>query len=268
MSDAGMTGEKPMNDLASALHSARVHGGLVAVGEHVQPTNLEEAYALQSEVIALFASETIGWKLGATNVKTLELLGFEEPFFGPLLASHWYPNGSEVPIHAEHSPSLETEFLVKLARDLPGRPEAYTLDEVTAAIEYVCPAFELVGCRVEGGFGAAGLMLIPDGTANLAVVHGDPVAKWDQADLSDHPLRVEVNGVEAASGSSNLLLWGNPLGAVAWLASHPNLRDCGLRQGDYIMTGTCGGLIPVKTGDRAEADFGMLGKVALSVCDD
>ena len=142
------------------------------------------------------------------------------------------------------------------------------MDEVTAAIEYVCPAFELVGFRVEGGFDTAGLMLIPDGAANLAVVHGDPVAKWAQADLSDHPLRVEVNGVEVATGSSKLLLWGNPLGAVAWLASQPNLQDRGLRQGDYIITGTCSGLIPVKAGDRAEADFGILGKVALSIRDD
>ena len=254
-----------MSDLASALHSARVNGGLVNIGGHMPPTNHEEAYILQSEVVALFKSEAIGWKLAATNAKTLELLGFEEPFIGPLLATHWYSNGADVSIHPEHSPSLETEFLVKLDGDLPGRQEAYTLDEVTSAIDYVCPAFEVVGCRVEGGFSAAGLMLIPDGAANLAVVRGDLVGDWRKADLSNHALRVDVNGVNAATGSSNLLLWGNPLGAVAWLASHPKLRNRGLRHGDYIMTGTCGGLIPLKAGDRAEADFGVLGKVALSV---
>ncbi len=257
-----------MNDLAQALHDARIDGGLVNPAEHELPTSLEEAYALQSEVTALFNSETIGYKLGATNAKTLAQLGFEEPFAGPLLASYWYSNGAEVSIHPEHSPSLETEFLVKLAGDLPGRAQAYALDEVMAAIEYVCPAFEVVGCRVEGGFSTAGLMLIPDGTANVAVVHGDPVAGWNQADLSHHPLRVEVNGVDVATGSSNLLIWGNPLGAVGWLASHRNLRERGLRKGDYIMTGTCGGLISLKDGDQAEADFGVLGKVKLSVLGD
>ena len=35
--------------------------------------------------------------------------------------------------------------------------------------------------------------------------------------------------------------------------------------GDYIMTGTCGGLIPLRSGDRAEADFGILGSVNLTV---
>jgi len=235
------------------------------MSEYAPPADSEEAYLLQSEVAAFFASETIGWKLGATNAKTLELLGFEEPFIGPLLATHWYSNGAEVSIHPEHAPSLETEFLVKLNSDLPGRQEAYTVDQVTAATEYVCPAFEVVGCRVEGGFSEAGLTLIPDGAANLAVVQGDVVDDWRNVDLSNHPLRVEVNGVEAATGSSNLLLWGNPLGAVAWLASQPNLRDRGLRHGDYIMTGTCGGLIPLNAGDCAEADLGVLGKVRLTV---
>jgi len=256
-----------MSDLANALQRARAYGGLVNMSEHVRPANHPEAYSLQSRVTALFESETIGWKLGATNVNTLKLLGFEEPFIGPLLAAHWYSNGAEVEVHPEHSPSLETEFLVKLGTDLPTRKETYTHDEVTAAIEYVCPAFEIVGCRVEGGFSAAGLMLIADGAANLAVVQGEVVKDWRKADLSGHALRVEIDGVEAATGSSDLLLWGNPLGAITFLAGHSSLRDRGLRRGDYIMTGTCGGLIPLQPGTRAEADFGVLGKVKLTIRD-
>ena len=254
-----------MSDLVSALHRARAYGGLVNMREYVRPADHDEAYILQTQVTALFDSETVGWKLGATNANTLKLLGFAEPFIGPLLGAHWYANGSEVEVHPEHSPSLETEFLVKLGTDLPTRKQAYTHDEVAAAIAYVCPAFEIVGCRVEGGFSAAGLMLIPDGAANLAVVQGEVAKDWRKADLSDHALRVAVDGVEVATGSSNLLLWGNPLGAVAWLAGHPILRDRGLRRNDYIMTGTCGGLIALQPGARAEADFGVLGKVRLTV---
>jgi 2-keto-4-pentenoate hydratase len=83
--------------------------------------------------------------------------------------------------------------------------------------------------------------------------------------LSNHPLRVLVNGVEVATGSSSLLLWGNPLGAVAYLANHPQAARRGLRRGDRIMTGTCGGLLPLVAGDGASADFGVLGSVHLTV---
>jgi 2-keto-4-pentenoate hydratase len=154
---------------------------------------------------------------------------------------------------------------VTLADDLPAGDTPYSDDEVMAAVDSVCPAFEIVGCRADIGFAAAGLLLIADGAANVAVIPGEPTVNWRKADLSDHPLRVELNGVEVAAGSSNLLMWGNPFGAVSYLASHPQVAARGLRAGDRIMTGTCGGLIPLNSGDEASADFGVLGTVRLKV---
>lgn len=251
--------------LARALWSARTDGGRVGVEDAERPRDEAAAYAVQAEITGLFESPQIGWKLGATNQKTLDLLGFERPFAGPLLARHLLENGAVVRVHPEHAPSLETEFMVVLGADLAPRATAYSEDEVIAAVDSVRPAFEVVGCRVEDGFAAAGLLLVADGAANLAVVEGTGGDAWRDADLSDHPLRVEVNGVEAATGSSNLLMWGNPFGAVAYLAAHPLTAERGLRAGDRIMTGTCGGLIPLTSGDRATADFGALGTVALSI---
>jgi 2-keto-4-pentenoate hydratase len=251
--------------LATALWKARTGGGLVTVDPASRPADTADAYAIQDEVTALLDSEIVGWKLGATNAKTLELLGFDRPFMGPLLAAHFHDPGEPLPVYPEHGPALETEFLVTLAADLPPRGEPYTDAEVMAAVDNVCPAFEVVGCRAEDGFAKAGLLLIADSAANVAVIPGAPAKDWRMADLSDHPLRVVVNGAEAASGSSNLLMWGNPLAAVAYLAAHPQTAERGLRRGDRIMTGTCGGLLPLKSGDEASADFGVLGTVWLKV---
>jgi len=251
--------------LSKALWSARTEGGRVAVEDVERPQDEAGAYAVQAEVSALFESPQVGWKLGATNQKTLDLLGFERPFAGPLLAAHVCPSESVVEVYPEHGPSLETEFMVLMGSDLPPRAAAYSDDEVAAAVASVYPAFEVVGCRVEDGFARAGLLLIADGAANLSVVEGVSGDAWRSADLSQHPLRVEVNGAEAATGSSNLLMWGSPLGAVAYLAAHPLTAQRGLRAGDRIMTGTCGGLIPIAPGDRASADFGALGSVALGI---
>ena len=251
--------------LARALWSARTEGGRVAVDDAERPRDEAGAYAVQAEVTGLFDSPQIGWKLGATNQKTLDLLGFERSFAGPLLAAHMRETPAVVEVHPEHGPSLETEFMVVLKDDLPPRAAPYGDDEVSAAVDSVHPAFEVVGCRVEDGFARAGLLLIADGAANLAVVEAPLSDAWRSLDLSDHPLRVEVNGVEAATGSSNLLMWGSPLGAVAYLAGHPLTAERGLRAGDRIMTGTCGGLIPIAPGDRASADFGALGRIALEI---
>lgn len=253
------------SDLATALWRARTQGGVVAVGEADRPASEEDAYALQAEVAGLFDSEIAGWKLGATNEKAMEVMGFRQPFAGPLLAVHFHPMDVPLPVHVEHGPRLETEFLVALSADLPPREAPYSDEEVMAAVAYVCPAFEVVGCRSEDDLTAAGLLLIGDGAANVAVVPGEPTPDWRDADLSDHPLRVTINGAEVATGSSNLLLWGNPYGAVAYLARHALLAQRGLRAGERIMTGTCGGLLPLAPGDQAAADFGVLGSVRLTV---
>ena len=251
--------------LATALWKARMEGGVIAVDDAQRAASNAEAYALQDQVTALFGSELVGWKLGATNAKALKLLGFEQPFVGPLLAMHFHDMDDELAVYPEHGPSLETEFLVVLASDLPPRRDPYSDEEVMAAADYVCPSFEIVGCRLDCGLTSAGPLLIADGAANVAVIAGQPVGDWHKADLSDQPLTVTVNGAEVATGSSNLLMWGNPFGAVSHLASHPQLAERGLRAGDRLMTGTCGGLLPLKSGDQASADFGVLGTVRIKV---
>ena len=253
------------SDLATALWRARTEGGVVTVEAGDRPGDEAAAYALQAEVAALFDSEIVGWKLGATNEKALETLGVERPFAGPLLAEHFHSPDEPLPVRVEHGPRLETEFLVALAADLPARGEPYTDDEVKAAVDYVCPAFEVVGCRVEGGLTEAGLLLIVDSAVNIAVVSGEPTADWRDADLSDHPLTVTINGEQVATGSSNLLMWGNPFAAVAYLLQHPLVAERGLRAGERIITGTCGGLLPINAGDEASADFGILGTVRLRI---
>ncbi len=62
--------------------------------------------------------------------------------------------------------------------------------------------------------------------------------------------------------SSNVgLMWDHLFDAVVWLANHPALAARGLQAGDLIMTGTCTGLLPLKPGDHAAADFGAIGQV-------
>ena len=56
---------------------------------------------------------------------------------------------------------------------------------------------------------------------------------------------------------------GDPRVALAWLANE--LRGLGitLRAGEVVTTGTCHPPLPIPSGDRMEADFGVLGKVSV-----
>jgi 2-keto-4-pentenoate hydratase len=247
--------------LAEALWAARNNGDVVAVAPAQQPTTAAAAYEVQTAMVRLAGLTQVGWKIGATTAATQALLAVNEPLAGPLFAPHCHPDGAEVALVAAHRPGLESEFLVGLAADLPSRERPYEASEVAAAVDFLAPAFEIIGCRFEGGLAGNGLLAIADGGGNAAIVQGEPVRDWRRFDLGRHAVRLRLNGVEAASGSSSDLVFGDPIGAVAWLANHPVLAGRGLKRGQIVMTGTCTGLTFIKAGDEALADYGEFGQV-------
>jgi 2-keto-4-pentenoate hydratase len=250
-----------VDKLAEALWKARTNGEVVVIEPATVPTTAAAAYDIQATMIKLAGLEQVGWKIGATTNATLELLAVDEPFVGPLFAPYCYPDGAEIPLVAAHRPGLESEFLVGLGADVPPRERPYDPDEVADAVAFLAPAFEIIGCRFAGGLAGRGLLAIADGGANAAIVQGERVRDWRRFDLGRHAVRLSLNGTEAASGSSGALIFGDPIGAVAWFASQPLLAGRGLKRGEIVMTGTCTGLTPIKAGDAAVGDFGALGQV-------
>ena len=252
-------------EIAAALWDARMRGETIELDAADKPADTAAAYAIQTIQTAESGAAQAGWKLGATNEKALETLKLDGAFAGPLLAPFRFHNGACITLPTACAPGLETEFLVKLASNVPARDQPYPADEIAASVDYVAPSFEIVGCRLPGGFANGGLVLIADGAANVAFVEGGRGGgDWRSLDLAAQALVVTVNGEEKARGAGSLLMWGDPLAAVGWLATQPLVAERGLRAGDVVMTGTCGGILPIVPGDEARADFGALGAVEVS----
>ena len=247
--------------LAKDLWAARMQGDVIAVAPAREPASAAAAYEVQASMTKIAGLAQVGWKIGATTAATQALLAVEEPLIGPLFSPHVHPDGAEVKLVAAHRPGLESEFLVGLAADLPPRERPYEPDEARAAVDFVAPAFEIIGCRFEGGLVGKGVLVIADGGANAAIVRGEAVRDWQRFDLGNHPVRLSLNGGEVASGSSSDLVFGGPIGAIAWLANQPALAGRGLKRGEIVMTGTCTGLTQIQAGEEAEADYGEFGQV-------
>ena len=251
-------------EIAAALWDARMRGKTIELDAADKPADTAAAYAIQEIQTGASGATQVGWKLGATNDRALAIFGLEEAFAGTLLAPFRHGDGACVELPVPQTPALETEFLVKLASDLPVRERPYSRDEVAPAVDYVAPSFEIVGCRLPGGLANGGLVVIADGGGNIAYVEGARGEDWRAIDLAACELAVTINGEEKARGSGSMLAWGDPLATVGWLASHPLVARRGLRAGDIVMTGTCGGILPITPGDEARADFGALGVVRAS----
>lgn len=222
---------------------------------------LADAYAIQSEQITASGLAVGGWKIGATNKASQSMLGLDAPFAGPVFKRDIYRNGAEVPIFAGQDTGLECEFGLELAEDIAAQAKPYTPREISSAIAAVRPSFEIVALRFTGGAQGAGPLLIADGGANHCIVVGDPFTDLSRLDFSNHGLSVAVSGRPVTEGNSKVSMWDQLVDAVIWLAAQEVISPRGLRAGDIIMTGTCAGLIPIKPGDKASADFGAVGKV-------
>ena len=249
-------------NLADALWAARIGGTLVTAAEHDRPAGIPGAYDVQEAISEGAGSPLVGWKVGATAQAAMDLLGFSEPFYGPLYERFFHYSGDEVPIVAGHGAAIETEFVVGLGHDLAPCAEPYTQAEVEAAVAWVGPGFEIVGSRLSSGLVGAGNLLVADGGANMDFVQGPKHETWRDFDLTQHPATLFINDQEIARGHSGMLMFGNTIGAVVWLANRARIAPRGLKAGDTITTGSCTGVIPISVGDAARAEFGAMGTIS------
>ncbi len=253
-----------MNDLANRLCQARLEGGTVTVQPETIGPTLEDAYAVQEQVLSCLGGPSDSWKIGSTSAEAQAALGTTEPGAARVPKGFRFDSPATVPIFTAHDAKLEAEFAFRLGRDLPVRDSDYSAAEVAAAIDAIAPSLEIVGSRLAGGLAGSGRAAVTaDGGANIALVTGTFIEDWRRFDLPAHKLTVYLNGTVCAEGEGRRAL-GDPFNVMVWLANRERKRS-GLRAGETATTGTCSGLLDLKAGDRVMADFGALGSVEVAL---
>lgn len=249
---------------AAALLKARTEGGLVSADVLAGIKDLDSAYTVQADQVALSGEALAGWKIGATSAAAQQVLGLGGAVFGPVATNAVHLSGATVPLRAEHGNFLESEFALRLKADLPPRETPYKRAEIDAATASIHASFELVGCRLATGIAGAGLLVVADFGINGGVVLGSEIAPahWDRLDQITVTQTIDAVPVQ---GSGGLIGWDHVFDAVAWLAGQGGRMARPLRAGDIVMTGTCTGVLPIKRGQQLTADFGGLASVEVSL---
>ncbi|TCT05708.1 2-keto-4-pentenoate hydratase [Aquabacter spiritensis] len=255
---------EPMNPaaveaLAAALHAARARG-VPAATDGPLPQDPAEAYAVQAAIVRRAGGGVRGWKVTALKPADQARYGGDRPVAGPLLDGTVHAAPAALAFAAFLAPILECEFAFRLGRDLPARATPYSEDEVAAAVAAILPAFEIADGRVPAT--APGALRLADSMGNGAFVTGPAWSDWRAIDRRG-PVRLRLDGAEAAVGSGAVIL-GDPLKAVVALANAQPL--CGpLLAGQIVTTGSATSPLPVTGPCRAEADFGPLGTIVLTL---
>src|ERR687886_545773 len=213
--------------------------------------DVERAYEIQSKWSELRRSRgerIIGRKIGLTSFAMQEQLGVDEPDYGSLWASRYFPaQGGRVEMPAEPflQPFLEGELAFLIGRPLTG--PGVTLQEALAATEALAVAVEVVDSRIEDWN-----IKLPDTIADNASYGAFTMGPWSrslrEADLRTIGVLIHHNGEPVVEGLGAAAL-GHPAQAVAWLANKLASFGTRLEPGDIVLSGSLGNAVPVQQGD-------------------
>lgn len=247
---------------AEALYLARRNRTPIRPLTETSPSlTVEDAYEIQQGLVRRLVADggtVLGYKLGLTSRPMQEMLGVDQPDYGPVLSTMVSDDGATISMADFIQPRIEAEIALMLRAPLEG-PHVTTL-EAAQAVRGAVPALELVDSRVQDW--RIGLV---DTIADLAscgqIILGTREVPVQDLDLRLTGMVVRRAGelVDTGAGAAAL---GHPVAAVAWLANTLSRYGVALEAGQVVMTGALHRAFPVAAGDMVEAAFDRLGTVA------
>lgn len=223
-----------------------------------RPQDRADGYAIQSAMQDY--GNLFGWKIAATSEAGQKHINVAGPQAGRIYAERVIADGGTAPMAGNAMAVGEPEFAFRIGRDLPPRSTPYSLADVLAAVDSLHPAIELPDSRFIDFVKAGEAQLIADNACAHLFVLGAPTrADWRAVDLVEHKPVVTLRGQRFVGHGKNVL--GDPRVALAWLANELRALGVTLKAGEVVTTGTCHPPLPIRSGDRFEADFGSFGNV-------
>ncbi len=240
---------------------------LSALPEACRPASAWQGYAAQAQLPLVSGREVLGWKIAATSANGQAHIKVGGPLAGRLLSGQVMDSGAVVPSASNRMRVAEPEFAFTMAQDLPAQATPYTPAQVMNAVASLHPAIEVPDSRLDPFTQAGEAQLLADNACARHFVLG-PAAPdvWRELDLSTYPVHARVDHGLALrytrEGTGGNVL-GDPRIALTWLANRLSSLGIPLQKGQVVTTGTCMVPLELQPGDRASADFGVLGRVEM-----
>lgn len=213
----------------------------------LRPASLSEAFAIQQWLFIELDWPVIGWKAGMpapdkwvlapiAHLQQGELCRFEQ--------------------QAERY-SIEPELAFLLATDLPVREQAYSEAEIKAAIGATHLALELIIRPYRSDAGAEFLDQLAAGLFNQGLYIGPQLTSSVLPDKFE--LVLEYSGEQQKLAAEHPQQ--DPLLPLYWLVNHLSQQGIGLKQGQWLITGSYAGVLQVPAGLPVQLEFGNFGRI-------
>lgn len=231
----------------------------------LKPASRTEGYAIQAALEGLNGTGRYGWKIAATSAAGQAHIGVDGPIAGRIFNNRVFEDGAALPLGPNRMRVAEAEFAFHMGRTLDPRDNAYTMEEVMAAVASLHPSIELPDSRYEPFETVGAPHLIADNACARFFVIGPPAEEdWRALDLAAFPVTGRIAGGEERPGKGANVL-SDPRIALTWLANELSGLGIPLQSGETVSTGTCIVPIPIAPGDSFTADLGILGAVSVNI---
>jgi 2-keto-4-pentenoate hydratase len=258
-----MLGKNQIAAASRTLHDHwRAGTKLANLEASLRPADRAEGYAIQAAIENYSTANLFGWKIAATSEAGQKHINVEGPMAGRILTDTVIPDGGTASMAGNEMRVGEPEFAFRMAKDLPPRSSAYTVQQVLDAVDTLHPAIEIPDSRFADFVSAGAAQIIADNAcAHLFVLGAPTTANWRALDLVEEKPVITLRDRQFIGHGKNVL--GDPRIALAWLVNE--LRELGvtLKAGQIVTTGTCHPPLPIQSGDLFAVDFGLIGKVSV-----
>jgi 2-keto-4-pentenoate hydratase len=233
-----------------------------------RPATLDEAYAIQSEILARAlrsgTDSVAGYKVGLTTGKMQQFCGVNEPIAGRILSSGVRRNGATVRKSDFHRLGIESELALRIGKEIPALGPDASVAELIGYVDAIAAAFEVIDDRDADYAHLEASSIAAENSWNRGIVLGEPVSPAAFGDLRGLEGRLLVNGSQVATGSSSDVLSG-PLFILAWIAGFAREAGEALRPGQWIMTGSIIATKFAVEGDTYSFQLGSLPAVTVTI---
>jgi len=239
----------PIKDMADALYHARTGlSQIPPLRDSHALASITDAYAVQEMNTARWIAEgrqLVGRKIGLTSKAVQAQLGVDEPDSGMLWADYAFSDGEPVDIGRFMQPKAELE--IAFVMDKPFDDPNGTMAGLIGAVAYAVPALEIVDTAI-ADWNIRLVDTVADNASGGGFLLGNGARKVTDLDLRLAGGILSRDGAAVSSGLGADCM-GHPFNATLWLARNMAALGRPLAEGDVVLSGALGPMVPVAAGE-------------------
>lgn len=209
---------------------------------------LDEAYAVQDAVNCRWIADgrrPVGRKIGLTSPAVQAQMGIDQPDFGMLWADYVFNEGEVVDTGRFMQPKVELEVAFVMDKGFEDREAP--MAELIRRIAYAVPALEVVDTAIRD-WDIRLVDTVADNASGGGLLLGLGARRLTDIDLRLCGGILSRNGSVVSRGLG-VDCMGSPLNAALWLARKMAELGQPLSEGDIVMSGAFGPMVPVGSGE-------------------